>query len=149
MWKKKNQNFQEFQRKYPLEDAALTHLWYNPAMMAWDNFEGHTRPASAGGLFFSRFISIPQSNIVVWCTKSKESLQKAQEETALALSSSRKERKITHTAICRPSGNAATHETAPELIGFRSVFNSFGTPFTLWPNCRVSHTSTVLLRRPA
>ena len=69
----------------------------------------------------------------------------------------------THTAICFPSGNAATHDTAPDEMGFLSVLSSRAcvpTP-TLGVeegseeeeetelNCRVSQTSMVQFRRPA
>lgn len=77
---------------------------------------------------------------------SQENKGRNQVEKILAANSS----STTHTAMCRPSGKAATHDTAPELMGFRSVFSSLGTPVTLTrPNCRVSQTSTLQLRRPA
>lgn len=53
-------------------------------------------------------------------------------------------------AICRQSGNATTHDTTPELSGFRSVFRSLGVLLGPdFPSWRTSQTSTVPLRLPA
>lgn len=52
-------------------------------------------------------------------------------------------------ARCRPSGNATTHDTTPELRGLRSVLRILGVCEDVRPVCRTSKISTVPFRLPA
>jgi len=54
----------------------------------------------------------------------------------------------THEARWRPSGNATTHETTPELAGFLRTLRCRGV-LLFDPNFRTSQISTVPFLRPA
>ena len=99
------------------------HLRHNPAVVPRDDLELCARAALA------IFTCIPQPDVVA---------RRPAVPVSLCLCSEHS--RATYTAMCRPSGNAATQVTAPELPGLRNVLSERAPAVS--PNHRVSHTST-------
>ncbi len=88
-------------------------------MVSRNDFELYAALHLTCGVWFSGLRHVPQTDIVSRCT--------AMKKARVSERSSRSSDGAYH-AKCRPSGNATTQDTTPELTGLRRVFKIRGVP---------------------
>lgn len=120
------------------DNYARTHLGHKATVVPRNNLELYSTLHLPIHIRLTSLGHIPQTDIV--CRGTTTIISPAYGMGELDI--------VTHHARWRPSGNATTHDTTPELRGLRNVFQILGVPDAARPVWRTSYISTVPFLRP-